>query len=745
MTHYPFTAILGQDQMVLALILNAIDPSLGGVLLTGPQGTGKSTAIRSFQDVLPLIQVRSGCKFQCNPNGAQFICEFCRNHPNAKLISISKKIITIPLGATTDRVVGSVDLEQLIHTGKKRLIPGLLASAHRGFLYIDEINLLPDHLVDLLLDVASSGENFIEREGITLAHPAEFVLIGSMNPEEGELRPQIADRLGLEIQVKPSNDSQIRAQISRNVIEFQTAPEKFYQKYHALQEKCAQQIQSAHNRVDSIRYRGDLLPLLSKFIARLKLQSQRYDLLLFRCARAIAAWHSHTHILHSDLHQAIALALGGKLARITTDLTLDDLLQTFDEIWHAIPPALNDPAVDKKNIDPDNLPNTFKSTPNLHQENSKNPLAEEHPEIPEVPEVDSSREGSQDKNSSFQIDNQNNIGFKSGKQNLNEDLYDFDSLQFSNYFPQSPIQVNIHDLLIHIRKKRKIMDFSGKGSRVRIHTHHDGNFIYSRIPTDSPHSIAFLDSIKQHYLHYPHSLHRMEHIVFPSRLQQNPDLKVQLTFSDLREKIYEQRAPFSFYFIVDASASMRRTLNQTIKVIQSVHAEGYKKKDKVCVISFQGRHSKILQRPSVSFSVGLEKLHRIKATSYTPLASALEKSLRLINQEQIKGISIPVIVIMSDLGANISLKSPNANTTTAEDFIQIADELVGLARKIGRKHYIVIIMKPQKSFATRFLGVDPFSVQKIEKAFIQYCGAEIFEYDAYDPDATILLLNKLLD
>jgi Mg-chelatase subunit ChlD len=234
-------------------------------------------------------------------------------------------------------------------------------------------------------------------------------------------------------------------------------------------------------------------------------------------------------------------------------------------------------------------------------------------------------------------------------------------------------------------------------------------------------------------------------IIYTRSKNSNPELAIQLQYDDIMEKVYEQKAPLSLYFIVDASASMRRTLEQTIKVIQSVHAEGYKKKDKVSVISFQGRHVEILQRPSVSFSVGLEKLRQLKATSYTPLASALNKTLTIINQEQIKGISIPIIIIISDLGANISLRNPEKNASTTDDFQKIAEEMIPITRKIGRKHFAVIIMKPQKSFATKYLGVDPFSVKKIERAFRTYAQAKIFEFDAYDPDTTILQLKQILD
>ena len=190
---------------------------------------------------------------------------------------------------------------------------------------------------------------------------------------------------------------------------------------------------------------------------------------------------------------------------------------------------------------------------------------------------------------------------------------------------------------------------------------------------------------------------------------------------------------------------MRRTLDQTIKIIQSVHAEGYKKKDKVSVISFQGKDAAILQRPAVSFSVGLSKLKTLEATSYTPLASALKKTLTMIQQEKIKGFNLPIIIILSDLGANISLKYPNLNASSAKDFLIISEELDEIAASIGKKRIMLIIMKPRKSWVTRYLGVDQFSVERIQKSFSTKANAKIFEFDTYDPQSTIMTLKEIIE
>ena len=214
---FPFSAIVGQDEMKLAILAAAIDPTIGGILVFGDRGTGKSTAVRALAALLPPMRVVAGCRFACDP-GADDLCEACREARKQKRLKVQLapvQVVDLPLGATEDRVVGALDLEKALTQGVKAFEPGLLARANRGFLYIDEVNLLEDHLVDLLIDVAASGENLVEREGLSMRHPARFVLIGSGNPEEGELRPQLLDRFGLSLEVKTPSDIKTRIEVVR--------------------------------------------------------------------------------------------------------------------------------------------------------------------------------------------------------------------------------------------------------------------------------------------------------------------------------------------------------------------------------------------------------------------------------------------------------------------------------------------------------------------------------------------------
>ncbi len=737
--NFPFTAILGQDDMKLALILNLIDPMIGGVLLTGQQGTGKSTAARSLVDLLPEIEVFERCPFQCNLEDPENLCDYCKEKGVIKPEKTIKKpisFVNLPLGATEEMVIGSLDIERIIKEGKREFQPGLLAKANRGIMYVDEINLLPDHLVDILLDASASGINHIEREGISITHSASFVLVGSMNPEEGELRPQISDRLGLEIGIKAPSNSSIRAEITSRVIEFQDGPQKFIKKYKLLQIKLKERIIFAKKNIFTIKISPKIYKFASELVLKFGLVSQRAEITFLHCARAHAAFRNSSIIDKEDLKQALNLVFKHKLVHINPELDFDYLGMTFDELWHKIPKSIEDPTLyqgtDKE------ISNTFKSSQDLEGKYRENPLNKENEDLQEVEDKDRK---SQDRYSNFDSDEDFSEGYKasSKKTNLKKRIIDPENIVF--YRTEKPINMDVSPIFRYLKQKQRVVNYTGRGTRVRLHTKSKGRYIYAQKPRGKPQSIAFDASIKSHFIN---NTSAFQTEVLPERSYKS-NLAVNLNIDDIQEKINVVKAPISLYFIVDASASMRRTLDQTIKIIQSVHAEGYKKKDKVSVISFQGKDATILQRPAVSFSVGLNKLKILEATSYTPLASALNKTLTMIQQEKIKGFNLPIIIILSDLGANISLKYPDLNASSSSEFHLISDELDDIANKIGKKQIMMVVMKPIKSWVTRYLGVDQFSVERIQKSFLNRASAKIFEFDTYNPDSTIMTLKEIIE
>ncbi|WP_396431936.1 magnesium chelatase ATPase subunit I [Limnohabitans sp.] len=324
---FPFAAIVGQDEMTLAIQVVAVDPSIGGVLVLGDRGTGKSTAVRALADLLPPIKVVKGCPYRCDPDQTAGACPICQakqaKDPKSKIVSERQPVavVDLPLGATEDRVVGALDLEKALSEGIKQFAPGLLAQAHRGFLYIDEVNLLDDHLVDLLIDVAASGENLVEREGLSVRHPARFVLVGSGNPEEGELRPQLLDRFGLSVQVRTPQDLALRVNIIKRRDAFDKDPAAFKALWQKDNQKLQKSIVKARERLSQVQVSDDMLMLCARLCQQLGTDGLRAELTLLRATRAFAALQGHLAVKPEHLQSMAPLALRHRLRRNPLDDT----------------------------------------------------------------------------------------------------------------------------------------------------------------------------------------------------------------------------------------------------------------------------------------------------------------------------------------------------------------------------------------------------------------------------------------
>ncbi len=311
--NFPFSALVGQEDLKTALLVNAVHPAVGGVLIRGEKGTGKSTAVRALAALLPQQEVVAGCVFGCHPQGVDGYCADClRRQAAGNGLPVSRRpvpVVTLPLGATEDRILGTLDLAAALQEGQRRFEPGLLARVHRGILYIDEVNLLEDHLVDILLDVAASGVNLVERESVSYAHPARFLLVGTMNPEEGELRPQLLDRFGICVEVRGLTDPAQREAIVRQRLAFEADPQGFLAAQEEAEAALKQRLLLARALLPRVQVGPAALALAVRLSLSLGTEGHRADLTTVRVATALAALEGRTAVSQEDIKQAAVLAL----------------------------------------------------------------------------------------------------------------------------------------------------------------------------------------------------------------------------------------------------------------------------------------------------------------------------------------------------------------------------------------------------------------------------------------------------
>lgn len=314
---YPFTAIVGQDKMKLALLLNALNPRIGGVLIRGHRGTAKSTAARALARLLPEIEVVKGCPFNCDLADEELLCPFCHELKAAgeALEAVRRRmtVVTLPLGASEDRVLGTTDIEKAIKKGEKHFEPGVLADTHRGVLYVDEVNLLDDHIVDVLLDAAAMEVNTVEREGISFTHPTRFILVGTMNPEEGELRPQLLDRFGLCVNIEGENDLEARTQIVKYRIEYERSPQAFVNRFEGVEDELRGQIVAAQNMLPEVTCPDACVDLSAQVCLDMGADGHRADIVVVKTAVALAAFEGRTEATEDDIYRAAELALAHRM------------------------------------------------------------------------------------------------------------------------------------------------------------------------------------------------------------------------------------------------------------------------------------------------------------------------------------------------------------------------------------------------------------------------------------------------
>ncbi|MCW3129177.1 MAG: putative cobaltochelatase [Methanophagales archaeon] len=652
MTHHirreilPFTAIVGQEKMKKSLILNAINPRIGGVLIRGEKGTAKSTAVRALAELLPEIEVVKGCPFNCNPYDEHEMCDLCyakkTNGENLKVAKRRMWVIDLPLGATEDRVVGSIDVEKAIKEGIKALEPGILAAANRGILYIDEVNLLDDHVADVILDSAAMSINVVEREGVSVSHPSKFILVGTMNPEEGELRPQLLDRFGLQASVESIDDADKRVEIVKLVGSFERDPEEFRARFDGIQKELREKIVRAKQIVNEVEISDDLLKITADTCIKLGVRTHRAEIVIDRTAKTIAAFDGRKKVTFEDIKEAMELALPHRMRR-----------KPFE------PPSL-----DTKKLD------EMMSDTKKHSEDEKH----ENKQQQQRKEGEEKREH---KHKNEQLD-KNTKG-----QDDNDDIKE----------PQKEFIFDIGDsidtrVVRQIQKKDKTYRRKISGRRVpTLSLRNNGKYVRHGFPKGEIKDVALDATVRAAAPYQKERKH-------------GSDLAVVIKTQDIREKIRVGKVSTATMFVVDASGSMgaMRRMESAKGAVLSLLLDSYQQRDKVGMVAFRGNQADMLLPLCSSVDLAVERLKELPTGGRTPLSAGLEMGLNLlmIEKQKDEGV-IPVLLLISDGRANV----PSGENK------EIEKELVALAEQARAKGIYVIVIDTEvvsKSFIQMQLG-----------------------------------------
>ena len=610
---FPFTAIVGQDKMRLALILNAISPQIGGVLIRGERGTAKSTAARALAALLPQIKVVADCPFNCAPNGQETLCDNCRERlaqgETLPVAARRTRFVDLPISATEDRVVGTLDIEKAIQKGERHFEPGVLAAANRGLLYVDEVNLLDDHVVDLLLDSAAMGVNVVEREGISFSHPARFILVGTMNPEEGDLRPQLLDRFALCVDIRGIAERKARVQILERRVQFESDPQGFCDEWEPHEWHLTQKIARARELLPQVTYNQTDLYQIAELTSSFQVDGHRADIVILKTALAHAAYQDRSRITTQDIIAAAELTLPHRLksqpfedTRIQTQALEERLEEAKTELSNPSPSeeggTESSPETDlKKNesaaTDPAEASLSGGSTPLRGHQASAPPLEAIQSQTLAVP-----------------------IG-----------------TQFKPRRLQTPLD----------RLTRRA---AGKRSFTRTDRKR-GRYVQARPARNKQDDIAFDATIRAAA---PHQLQRQS--------GQNNNLAFYIRKSDLQRKVRVRRASNLILFVVDASWSMAASerMAATKGAIMSLLRDAYQRRDQVGLVVFQKESAQLILIPTSSVELAQKKLKEIPVGGKTPLSSGLLLAYRVIRREQLLNPEImPFLILLTDGGGNVAI------------------------------------------------------------------------------------------
>lgn len=636
-TPYPFTAIVGQDDLRLALLLNAVSPAVGGVLVRGEKGTAKSTAVRALSALLPEVDVVTGCRFSCDPTAPDPACPD-GPHEAGTGAARAARMVELPVGASEDRLVGALDIERALAEGVKAFEPGLLAHAHRGILYVDEVNLLHDHLVDLLLDAAAMGASYVEREGVSVRHAARFLLVGTMNPEEGELRPQLLDRFGLTVEVKASREPDQRVEVVRRRLAYDDGPAAFAARWDDEESSVRARIVAARALLPEVRLGDAALRQIAATCAAFEVDGMRADIVMARTATALAAWAGRTDVLAEDVRQAALLALPHRRRRNPFDAPgldedkLDDTLQEFGDQGED-----DDP-------DPDGPGGGGGGRPPQDDGPSSDTPAGDTPARPEEGE---------------------------GGEPQTSGAKEQQAVRAGEPFRTKMLSV-------------PGLGEGAAGRRSRARTAH-GRTTGARRPQGALTKLHLAATVQAAAPH--------------QRARGRSGRGLVVRRDDLRQATREGREGNLVLFVVDASGSMaaRQRMGAVKGAVLSLLLDAYQRRDKVGLITFRGKEAEVALPPTSSVDAAAARLESLPTGGRTPLAAGLLKAHEVLRVERMRDPSRrPLVVVVTDGRATggvdpVALAGRSARLLAAEGVASVVVDCeagavrLGLAAELARE------------------------------------------------------------
>ncbi|HEY0358256.1 MAG TPA: putative cobaltochelatase [Mycobacteriales bacterium] len=623
MTPYPFSAVVGLDDLRLALLLNAVSPAVGGVLVRGEKGTAKSTVVRALASLLPPVEVVAGCRFSCDPQAPDPACPDGPHEPGVAAESRPARLVELPVGASEDRLVGALDLERALTEGVKAYEPGLLAAAHRGVLYVDEVNLLHDHLVDLLLDAAAMGRAHVERDGVSVAHASRFLLVGTMNPEEGELRPQLLDRFGLTVEVRASRVPSERAEVVRRRLAYEADPAGFAARWEGDDAALAVRIAAARRRLPDVVLTDAALRQVAHVCAAFDVDGMRADLVTARTAIALAAWHGREEVLAEDVRTAALLALPHRRRRNPFDApgldeqALDDALSQASDGDEDPPPGGGGAPADGSSDTPGGGDRDGTSEPGTTDTQAPPPPAPD------------TRSAAAETAPGADADPGSAAPTSRGESDTGDE--------------RRPVAGAASEQVASAGEPYRTRLFTvpglgdgAAGRRSRAETGHGRTTRSERPhgPLGAVHLTATLLAAAPHQR---------------ARGRSGPGLVLRP--DDLRAAVREGREGNLVLFVVDASGSMaaRQRMGAVKGAVLSLLLDAYQRRDKVGLVTFRGQGGELVLPPTSSVEAAAARLATLPTGGRTPLAEGLLRAAETLRVESIRDPRRrPLLVVVTD-------------------------------------------------------------------------------------------------